>query len=72
MEHATLTIEGMSCEHCVRAVKGALEAVPGVAVETVEIGTATIGYEPARASLDDVAAAVAEEGYRVAGTRGGP
>jgi copper chaperone CopZ len=26
----TISIEGMSCEHCVRAVKGALEAQKGV------------------------------------------
>lgn len=72
MQHATLTIEGMSCEHCVRAVQNALGALPGVEVETVEIGTAKIGYEPERATLDDAARAVAEEGYRVAGTRDAP
>ncbi|MFB3132331.1 MAG: cation transporter, partial [Rhodothermales bacterium] len=43
----TLQIEGMSCGHCVKAVQGALEAVEGVEVHAVEIGTAQISYDPA-------------------------
>jgi copper chaperone len=69
MEHATLTIEGMSCGHCVRAVRDALEGLPGVRVDEVEIGTATIAYDPAAVGLERVTAAVEEEGYRVAGSR---
>ena len=69
MENATLTIEGMSCGHCVQAVKRALEGVPGVEVREAEIGSATIGYDAAKVSLEQVSGAVEEEGYRVAGAR---
>jgi len=55
----TLSIDGMTCGHCVQAVTSALAAVPGVAVRTVAVGSAQItapdGQTVARAiaALDD-------------------
>ena len=63
MERVELTIEGMSCEHCVRAVKGRLERTPGVKVNDVQVGSATIDYDPATTSIDDLEEAIADEGY---------
>jgi copper chaperone len=63
MERLNLTIEGMSCEHCVRAVRGRLERTPGVKVDDVQIGSATLEYEPATTKLDDIEEAIADEGY---------
>jgi copper chaperone CopZ len=63
MERVNLTIEGMSCEHCLRAVRGRLERTAGVRIEDVAIGSATIEYDPARATLDDIEEAIADEGY---------
>jgi len=63
MERLHLTIEGMSCEHCVRAVRGRLERTDGVKVDDVDIGSATIDYDPAKASIDDIEEAIADEGY---------
>ena len=45
MERRTLSIDGMSCGHCVARVKKTLEAVPGVTVDEVAIGTARLGVE---------------------------
>ena len=58
-----LKIEGMTCDHCVKAVREALSAVPGVdRVEEVnrERGEALIAGEPPTETL---LAAVREEGY---------
>jgi copper chaperone len=63
MERLHLEIDGMSCEHCVRAVKDALQQLPGVAVEEVEIGSATVAYDPARTTPELLMDAVADEGY---------
>jgi len=63
MESLKLTIEGMSCEHCVRAVKNRLTATPGVAVEEVEIGSAKLRYDPARTNVDEIEEVIADEGY---------
>jgi copper chaperone CopZ len=63
MSTVALTIGGMSCQHCVRAVREALEAVPGVTVEQVAIGTAAVSFDPALASPQVIAAAVSDAGY---------
>lgn len=63
MDRLHLTIEGMTCEHCVRAVKTRLAQTPGVQVEQVEVGSAVITLDPSRTSLEDVEDAIADEGY---------
>ena len=40
METMTMRIDGMSCGHCVKAVRDALDEVPGVQVQRVDVGTA--------------------------------
>ena len=63
MENLTLEIEGMSCGHCVARVSKALAAVPGVAVDDVQIGRARVRFDPIRTSASDLARAVDEAGY---------
>jgi len=60
-----LSIEGMSCAHCVAHVKEALEGVAGVAKADVKLGKKQAVVEGP--SLDDAAmkAAVAEAGYEI-------
>jgi copper chaperone len=62
-----LRVSGMTCGHCERAVRSALEAVPGVSrvvAVSAERGEAEIEGSPSIAALE---AAVAEEGYKVGG-----
>ncbi len=58
-------IEGMSCGHCVAAVKSAIESVPGVdqVAVSLEPGRATVVGSPEPAAI---AKAVEEEGYSAA------
>jgi len=62
----TLRINGMSCQHCVRAVRGALEGVPGVTVEDVQVGTARVRIEDGVADRSQLVKAIEGEGYAVA------
>lgn len=62
-ERIDLTIEGMTCDHCVRAVRGRLEKTPGVRVDQVSIGSAKIRLDTAKTSLHDVQEAISDEGY---------
>jgi len=62
----TVKIEGMSCQHCVRAVFTALAAVEGIGSADVGIGGAIIEHD-GRVTLDQVREAVAVAGYEVAG-----
>jgi copper chaperone CopZ len=64
MERVELKIEGMSCGHCVRAVREALAEVPGVVVLEVEVGRAVV-ERPETVRADALSTALAEAGYRV-------
>ncbi len=59
----TLHLAGMSCQHCVRAVRTALEGVDGVTVEDVDIGTACVQYDDEAVERDTLRRAVEREGY---------
>lgn len=65
MERLSLTIEGMSCGHCVRGVERALQGVSGVEVERVEIGSALVSFDPASVKPAQIEAAIVDEGYEV-------
>jgi copper chaperone CopZ len=67
MERVTMRIEGMTCGHCVRAVEEALRALPGVEVEQVAIGEATVAFDPARTPRAELDEAVRDAGYELAG-----
>ena len=66
MAQLQLTIDGMSCDHCVRRVTGALATLPGVRVEQVAVGSARVQYDPGQISPDAIVAAVDEVGYEAA------
>lgn len=58
-----LSISGMTCDHCQRAVKSVLESVEGVQSASVDLdaGEAQVVGE---ADLNALVAAVEEEGYQ--------
>jgi len=60
-----LTVEGMSCGHCVMHVKSALESVAGVSKAEVDLVKKSAMVEGE--GLDDavLTAAVVDSGYRV-------
>ena len=58
-------IEGMSCGHCVKAVRQALESIAGVDVENVEIGRAQVSYDSSVTDRIHLIEAIEEEGYTV-------
>lgn len=69
MQRVSLTIDGMTCGHCVRAVDRALQSLPGVEVERVEVGSAVVAYDPAAVKPEQIEKVISEEGYEV--RRGG-
>jgi copper chaperone len=63
MEPLHLTIEGMTCQHCVRAVDGRLRRTAGVEVAQVAIGSADLRFDPSRTNVDEITEVIADEGY---------
>ncbi len=64
MRAATLNIEGMSCRHCLNAVNRALRALPGVTLDSVQIGRASLRYDESVIGPDAIRDAVNDAGYR--------
>jgi len=58
----TITVEGMSCEHCEETVEDALESVDGVTAASADRDTSAATVEGA-AATDDLLAAVDDAGY---------
>jgi copper chaperone CopZ len=67
-----LEIEGMSCNHCVQRVTKTLDALPGVRVKTVAIGSAEVEVEPGAASPEHIARAIDDIGFPARTARGVP
>ena len=63
MAEFTLKIDGMSCGGCVRRVRQALAATPGVVVKELKIGALTLSSDEEPAPLGLVIAAIARAGY---------
>jgi len=61
----TLTVKNMDCAACPSIVKGSLEAIPGVAKVTVSYKgkTATVVYDDAKASVEQLTSATTRAGY---------
>lgn len=68
MERVALRVGGMSCGHCVQAVRGALGAVAGAEVEEVEVGRARVRFDAVRTGAGRIRRAVEEAGYPVTGS----
>lgn len=66
MKQVKLDVTGMSCGHCVHAVKSALAGIDGVKVEDVAIGKATVSIDDGRVTIGALIDAVADAGYEAA------
>ena len=68
-DRTTLDVEGMHCASCVSTIESALRSTPGVSEAAVNLATeqAAVGYDPDRAAVADLVAAVERAGYAARG-----
>lgn len=64
MTEATLKIEGMSCQHCVARVKKAIEALKGIHIYEVAVGSAKVRFDESKITKEEIAAVVEKAGYK--------
>jgi copper chaperone CopZ len=64
----TVSISGMTCAHCVRAVFTSLAGVPGIARADVTIGQAVIDHD-GTVTAEQIREAIAVAGYTVGETK---
>jgi copper chaperone len=65
MKTIKIRVGGMSCQHCVKAVTQAIQMLPGVSGVKVDLvsGSAVIDFSEDAFVLENVRAAVVDEGY---------
>ena len=67
-ENTVLSVSGMSCNHCVHAVKTAVGGLAGVNSVDVELesGKVTVDFDPGSVTLAQIREAIEDQGYDVA------
>ena len=65
MQMAVLTINGMSCKHCVNTIETTLRELNGVTQASVDLaaGRAFVTYKPEQVTVEQLVAAVSDAGY---------
>ncbi|GAB2644337.1 copper ion binding protein [Nocardia goodfellowii] len=67
MATSTYTVKGMTCGHCVSAVKSEIGKIDGVTSVDVDLATGAVRVDSAAPVTDsEITAAVDEAGYEVA------
>ena len=68
MKTTIINVDGMSCEHCVKSVKNAVGALPGVQSVAVDLKakTVTVEHDPATAPVDKIKTEIEDLGYDIA------
>jgi copper chaperone len=67
MENVTLSVKGMSCGHCVKAVEGSIGELTGVELVKVnlEAGQVDVSFDNEKVSLAQIKEAIDDQGYDV-------
>lgn len=67
MNTVTLNVQGMSCNHCVNSIEGALGKLEGVQSAKVSLADnqVTVTFEESVVSLDKVKEMIEDQGYDV-------
>jgi copper chaperone len=65
VQDTTLSVPDISCEHCVKAINGALGSLPGVASVATDIPTKSVrlSYDTDQLSMAQIEEALDDAGY---------
>ncbi|WP_080875796.1 copper chaperone CopZ [Oceanobacillus timonensis] len=67
MTNETIQVQGMSCDHCVKAVEGAVGGLDGVDTVNVHLqeGNVDVSFDNEKVKLDAITEAIEDQGYDV-------
>jgi copper chaperone CopZ len=65
MAETNIKIEGMSCQHCVMAVKKAVVGLKGIENTDIAIGSAAIKYDESKIKEEEIEGAIEKAGFKV-------
>ena len=66
-QHVTLNVEGMSCQHCVSAIKSSLTQLNGVldVIVDLEAKRVAVEYDAERLDLNTIKGTIEDTGYTI-------
>ncbi|WP_042166417.1 copper chaperone CopZ [Paenibacillus gorillae] len=67
MTTANLKVQGMSCNHCVNSVEGAVQKLGAAGKVNLSAGSVAVEYDESKVTLDTIKAAIEDQGYDVVG-----
>ncbi|HZG58735.1 copper ion binding protein [Paenibacillus sp.] len=67
MKTMTLQVEGMSCQHCVHSIEGALKKLGANGKVDLKRNAVDVAFDETSITVDQVKDAIEEQGYEVSG-----
>ena len=65
METVTLQVQGMSCQHCVHSIEGALREIGVSGKVDLQNNEVSVVFDQEMVGLEQVKSAIEEQGYDV-------
>ncbi len=67
MAHSVLTVDGMTCGHCVETINLALGSLPGMNSVAVELDkkSVTVDFDESATDLETISAKIIEVGFEI-------
>lgn len=65
MKNVTLNVQGMSCQHCVNSIEGALKEIGVSGKVNLKGESVDVSFDEQKVSLDQIKEAIEEQGYDV-------
>ncbi|MFD1413234.1 copper chaperone CopZ [Oceanobacillus jeddahense] len=67
MANETIQVQGMSCQHCISSVEGAVGGLDGVDTVNVHLqeGKVDVSFDEGKVKLNDITDAIEDQGYDV-------
>lgn len=65
MKNVLLNVEGMSCQHCVNSIEGALKEIGASGEVDLNKGTVAVAFDENKLTLNTIKEAIEEQGYDV-------
>lgn len=65
MQSITLNVQGMSCNHCVNSIEGAVKELGGYAKVNLADSTVTVEYDESKLALETIKQTIEDQGYSV-------
>ncbi|MCD1259220.1 heavy-metal-associated domain-containing protein [Paenibacillus athensensis] len=65
MKNITLQVEGMSCQHCVNSIEGALKEIGAAGKVDLKNNSVDVSFDENQISIERIKEIIEEQGYDV-------